>query len=339
MHTQPCVSPVSVLIELFVVYCIVCLCFTLHTLRLVTDPAGRLGHGLAFLIPGLHHYSPEQVCPRTPHTPATHPSHPQYWGGLLETLVSLMCMLHVAFSMSDVYLWWTLRIRRILHEVCRSGDTKMNFELLKRVVQAFPRETTVGLAWRVLSIVVSLAGVFWSPFFSALHLLAVIPQSSHLRNVVSAVSLNGRTLLMTFAFGVLVVYHFSVLGYIMFHQDYVGDGGLGEPNCVTLLQCFTFTLMSGMRAGGGVGDIIAGTPLKESAHYSQRMVFDYLFFLGVIIILLSIVSGIITDSFTELRKRKDDFEDEVCGCLQSRTAFIVHTLRHTETQLLLCVRY
>eukprot|EP01061_Rhynchopus_euleeides_P010284 TRINITY_DN1971_c0_g3_i1.p1 TRINITY_DN1971_c0_g3~~TRINITY_DN1971_c0_g3_i1.p1 ORF type:complete len:2734 (+),score=1123.83 TRINITY_DN1971_c0_g3_i1:1047-8204(+) len=276
-----------------------------------TAPADRLGHGMVFLLPWLF--------------PKDEPLE-GFWDELLGMIVLVVCVLHVVWSCADVYLWWMLRIRRLLKDI-QARDRQRNngegvgfsWEVLESLWDSMQRETAAGLMWRITSVLMSLAAVFWSPFFSALHLLAVIPQSSHLRNVVSAVSLNGRTLLMTFAFGVLIVYLFSVTGYIFFYTDYVGEGGLQDPNCVTLLQCFTFTLMNGMRSGGGVGDIINKTPLGNSVHHTQRMVFDYLFFVGVIIILLSIVSGIITDSFTELRKRKDDFEEEkrnycfVCG--------------------------
>ena len=252
----------------------------------------------------------------TPSPPIPSPSQ-GIWDEVLWCVVYFTCGLHLLFSIADMYLWWMLRIRRLLKEIqARDREVKgehvgVSWSTATSLWLLMPRETTAGIAWRAASIAVSFAGVFSSPFFSALHLLAVIPQSSHLRNVVSAVSLNGQTLLMTFAFGVLIVYLFSITGYLLFHNDYIGEGGMEDPHCVTLLQCFVFTLMHGMRAGGGVGDLINKTPITDTLHHSQRMIFDYLFFVGVIIILLSIVSGIITDSFTELRKRKDDFEDEV----------------------------
>eukprot|EP01064_Diplonema_japonicum_P011696 TRINITY_DN19132_c0_g1_i1.p1 TRINITY_DN19132_c0_g1~~TRINITY_DN19132_c0_g1_i1.p1 ORF type:complete len:2902 (+),score=722.22 TRINITY_DN19132_c0_g1_i1:105-8810(+) len=321
--------------------CILLFCFSMYEFQGEDDqevtrivPKGhakateRLGHGLVFLMPALF--------------PKSAPMEGM-WDDILSMLVISMCVLHLLISLADVYLWWTLRLKRLLKDVQgREKDGKREGEritwgTLKTVWQILPRETSLGLCWRFVLLLVSMAAVVTSPFFSALHLLAVIPQSSHLRNVVSAVSLNGQTLLMTFAFGVLIVYLFSVLGYMLFVNDFVGEESLENPNCVTLLQCFTFTLMNGMRSGGGVGDIISRTPLKDGIHHTQRMVFDYLFFIGVIVILLSIVSGIITDSFTELRKTKDDFEEEIrnycfiCGIDSStferylKGGFKVHT--------------
>eukprot|EP01060_Flectonema_neradi_P032160 TRINITY_DN5067_c0_g1_i12.p1 TRINITY_DN5067_c0_g1~~TRINITY_DN5067_c0_g1_i12.p1 ORF type:complete len:2009 (+),score=330.55 TRINITY_DN5067_c0_g1_i12:2479-8505(+) len=261
----------------------------------------RLGHGLVYLVPWMFQGS----------VPLE-----GMWDEFLVAVVISMCYLHVVISLSDVYLMWNLRLRRILREVNQKAINERQPELslyaqIRLARDVTPKALSLGFAWRVFSVLVSFASVLHTPFYSALHLLAIIPQSSHLRNVVSAVSLNGQTLLMTFAFGVLVVYLFALLGYTAFHSDFVGDGGMDNPNCLTLLQCFTFTLMNGMRSGGGVGDILSLTPLEDGIHHTQRMVFDYFFFIGVIVILLSIVSGIITDSFTELRKRKDDFEDEI----------------------------
>eukprot|EP01063_Lacrimia_lanifica_P041232 TRINITY_DN9571_c0_g2_i1.p1 TRINITY_DN9571_c0_g2~~TRINITY_DN9571_c0_g2_i1.p1 ORF type:complete len:2499 (+),score=932.45 TRINITY_DN9571_c0_g2_i1:909-7499(+) len=293
------------------------------------DVNARLGQGLVYLMPSMFDAGQGTL-----------------WDDLIQWIILVSCMVNLVFSGADIYFWWKMRLRRVYVELMKKKKARDADRPPPKASKAFfglrnswavkawqhayglyahvPRGVMMGLYWRTALVVISLAALFYSPFFTALHLLSVIPQSSHLRNVVSAVSLNGQTLLMTFAFGVLVIYLFSIVGYIAFYQDFIGDAGLEKPNCVTLLQCFTFTLMNGMRSGGGVGDILSVTPLLEGAHHTERLIFDYFFFVGVTVILLGIVSGIITDSFTELRKRKDDFEEEmrnycfICGIETSK---------------------
>lgn len=52
--------------------------------------------------------------------------------------------------------------------------------------------------------------------------------------------------------------------------------------------------------GGGIGDGLGMAPYSDDK-YSYRILFDLLFFVLVIIILLNIVFGIIIDTFAELR--------------------------------------
>ena len=65
--------------------------------------------------------------------------------------------------------------------------------------------------------------------------------------------------------------------------------GQGEEMiCDTLYQCFFFTLTSGLRASGGIGDLLV-TPsfTHEVSLYFWRLVFDLTFFIVVIVLVLN----------------------------------------------------
>ena len=64
--------------------------------------------------------------------------------------------------------------------------------------------------------------------------------------------------------------------------------------CGSLLECFQFGLLNGLRAGGGLGDLL---PQRLN---SFRVLFDFAFFLIIVVIILNIVFGIIIDTFAQV---------------------------------------
>lgn len=61
----------------------------------------------------------------------------------------------------------------------------------------------------------------------------------------------------------------------------------------------------GLRSGGGIGDVILYPDYQtETTEYLERFVFDFMFFAIVILIYFNILSGIIIDTFGELRNKK-----------------------------------
>ena len=121
----------------------------------------------------------------------------------------------------------------------------------------------------------ALLGVSCSPFWFALHLLMIVQKSTMLHIVLRSVFLNGWSLLATFLLTVVVVYLFIIFGYVFFPQDFVGSGSSAGV-CGTLLDCFAFGLFNGLRAGGGLGDLL---PQRVS---SFRLLFDFAFFLIIV---------------------------------------------------------
>ena len=67
---------------------------------------------------------------------------------------------------------------------------------------------------------------------------------------------------------------------------------------------------TGLRNGGGIGDILRLRSKKEPL-FAARVVYDMMFYFLVIIIVLNLIFGVIIDTFADLRAEKN--EKEVCG--------------------------
>ena len=63
-----------------------------------------------------------------------------------------------------------------------------------------------------------------SPFWFCVHLLDIVTKSKDLQSVTAAVTLNGSSLVMTTILGMIIVYVYAILGYVLFPDDFeIGD--------------------------------------------------------------------------------------------------------------------
>ena len=98
-------------------------------------------------------------------------------------------------------------------------------------------------------------------------------------------------------------------GYVFLAEFYVGadEDALYDSEfytyCDSIWDWFVSTLHQGLRLGGGIGEGLGKVPIEEDK-YTNRIIFDLLFFIIMIIILLNIVFGIIIDTFAELRDNR-----------------------------------
>ena len=156
----------------------------------------------------------------------------------------------------------------------------------------------------------------YEPVFYPWILLDMIKQTPELGNVLKSVTQNFRQLILTMWLGVILIYLFTIVSFVYYKGYYEGD----NLYCHDLWNCFFSTLNMGIRSGGGVGDVLV-TP--EVGDYWLRMVFDLLFYMLIIIILLNIIFGIIIDTFAELRDGRSHILNDiltvcyVCGTERS----------------------
>jgi len=155
-------------------------------------------------------------------------------------------------------------------------------------------------------------GDFSSPFFFAFHLLDLIHRFETLKVVVRSVTYNGSQLVMTVVLVVVVVYLYAIVAFNIFRESFQADG---DYVCETMYQCYFFTLTSGLRAAGGIGDsIIEASIVKEEGLYFSRLVYDLTFFAFVSVVLVNgVVFGIIIDTFGDLRGQTKDKAEDMAG--------------------------
>uniref|UniRef100_A0A8B9HRX4 Inositol 1,4,5-trisphosphate receptor n=1 Tax=Astyanax mexicanus TaxID=7994 RepID=A0A8B9HRX4_ASTMX len=197
----------------------------------------------------------------------------------------------------------------------------------------------VEFLYHLLYLIICSLGVFVHVFFYSLLLFDLIYREETLLNVIKSVTRNGRSIVLTAVLALILVYLFSIVGYIFFKDDFilavdripnktlVGAGCVcvcvcvcvcnpavamvvedKERTCDSLLMCIVTVLSHGLRSGGGVGDVLR-KPSKEEPLFAARVIYDLLFFFMVIIIVLNLIFGVIIDTFADLRSEKQKKEE------------------------------
>jgi inositol 1,4,5-triphosphate receptor type 1 len=128
--------------------------------------------------------------------------------------------------------------------------------------------------------------------------------------VVQSVTRNGRSIIFTSILAIILIYLFTIIGFVFFNEDFllsVVDNET-ESACDSLLTCIVTTLNYGLRNGGGIGDFLR-IPMVSESSYFARVIYDLLFFFIIIIIVLNLIFGVIIDTFADLRSEKQEKED------------------------------
>ncbi|XP_066519929.1 inositol 1,4,5-trisphosphate-gated calcium channel ITPR1 isoform X3 [Hoplias malabaricus] len=200
--------------------------------------------------------------------------------------------------------------------------------------------------FHLLYLLICTLGLCGHVFFYSLLLFDLVNREETLLNVIKSVTRNGRSIVLTAVLGLILVYLFSIVGYIFFKDDFILEvdripnstleegvnlassflsGGtcsvengscltVGEDEddveraCDSLWMCMITVLSHGLRSGGGVGDVLR-KPSKEEPLFAARVIYDLLFFFLVIIIVLNLIFGVIIDTFADLRSEKQRKEE------------------------------
>uniref|UniRef100_A0A8C5HEF6 Inositol 1,4,5-trisphosphate receptor n=1 Tax=Gouania willdenowi TaxID=441366 RepID=A0A8C5HEF6_GOUWI len=180
--------------------------------------------------------------------------------------------------------------------------------------------------YHLLYLIICSLGVFGHVFFYSLLLFDLVYREETLLNVIKSVTRNGRSIVLTAVLALILVYLFSIVGYIFFKDDFIlevdriPNTTLSESitshlfiydmerTCDSLLMCIVTVLSHGLRSGGGVGDVLR-KPSKEEPLFAARVIYDLLFFFMVIIIVLNLIFGVIIDTFADLRSEKQKKEE------------------------------
>uniref|UniRef100_A0A670JH57 Inositol 1,4,5-trisphosphate receptor n=1 Tax=Podarcis muralis TaxID=64176 RepID=A0A670JH57_PODMU len=206
----------------------------------------------------------------------------------------------------------------------------------------------VEFLYHLLYLLICAMGLFVHEFFYSLLLFDLVYREETLLNVIKSVTRNGRSIILTAVLALILVYLFSIVGYLFFKDDFILEvdklpnetlslitpadtctffflyhhrctpvPALFSPlteeedkehTCETLLMCIVTVLSHGLRSGGGVGDVLR-KPSKEEPLFAARVIYDLLFFFMVIIIVLNLIFGVIIDTFADLRSEKQKKEE------------------------------
>jgi hypothetical protein len=141
---------------------------------------------------------------------------------------------------------------------------------------------------------------FYGPLCNSLLLMDVLVKSPVSRDVIQAVIIPYKALGATVILAIFTIYIFSFIYFYGYHDHF----SYGE--CDDFLRCFQVSVGYGLRAGGGIGEVLFNSKQKDNDSLGDRFVFDLIFFVLVLIILLNVIFGIIIDTFSELREEKKE---------------------------------
>ncbi|KCV71988.1 hypothetical protein H696_01395 [Fonticula alba] len=222
--------------------------------------------------------------------------------------------------------WWLLTVLggvQILNAAIVLVSYLINYgALLMRQGRLF---RNLLLGYHFFYLLLCVLGFTVHPFFYGPLLFDIVVRDETLRNVIRSVTRNGRSILMTAFFGLIIVYMFSLVAFVGLRDDFVIELSEQdeERSCDTLVACLLTSLNHGLRNGGGIGDAIQPNSLQSSS-FPYRFLFDMLFFFVVIIIVLNLIFGVIIDTFADLRSEKNEQEE-----IRRNTCFICGLSRNS----------
>lgn len=177
---------------------------------------------------------------------------------------------------------------------------------------------------------ISVIGLLYLNVFYSLHLLDFVARSPTLQNVIRSVTKNGGQFALTAVLMIVIIYIYTTIGFF-YLQDLFVDTGVNKfennPNenfCRTLLECFVVHVNLGLRAGGGIGDVDLPITYDLNEEYFVKLFYDTLFHIMITIIMISILFGIVIDTFADLRDEKEKKEEDM-----RNVCFICHIERNT----------
>ena len=157
----------------------------------------------------------------------------------------------------------------------------------------------------------------------AIPTLFIANMISLLRGIFLIFKLRWSQLLLVLTYCYLIVYNFSIFAFYYIDESFIFtellDIGIKEEKrdvitenfCGNLLTCYLSLLSYGVRSGGGIGDVLPKLSFKVNVSaYLERLFFDILFHIIIILIMTNLMFGIIVDSFAAFRGSTDDSEKD-----------------------------
>ncbi|CAD8078308.1 unnamed protein product [Paramecium sonneborni] len=150
-------------------------------------------------------------------------------------------------------------------------------------------------------LVFSILGTFYKSYFFSLHLFDLFSRLTLLNNVFQAISHNAKQLIVVSLLGVLFIYVFSFTSFDQYADDIYTEKQ-PEEHCETLISCMITLVTSG----------VIGTSMSKWDF--GKFCYDTLYFVFFALLFTNIVSGIMIDTFAELRDQRQKIDDDKKNC-------------------------
>lgn len=175
----------------------------------------------------------------------------------------------------------------------------------------------------------AILGIILHPFFFAFHLYEIMNQFTTCRIFIQSIIVPWRQLILAFLFYNILIYEYAVLAYYFFWRYFVDSKPEDSLHvghyCDTLYMCYVTVFDQTNKEPGGVGSYLDFFDENATFENNYRSVYDVTFKILVPIIMLSIVKGIIVDTFGALREldqgKTEDMESRCFICGIERESF------------------
>lgn len=162
----------------------------------------------------------------------------------------------------------------------------------------------------IFDIVFSVTGFFTSPLCLSWHLYRV-KNIAGANIVLQSIWYNMARIATTLLLALLLMYYFAIVGVLFFQGDHLSTRTLNDMNpCDNLLSCFVSYSMVGLTQEG-LGKWLELVTIPQNFadlgdETTGRIVWEIIFMLMTSCIIIAIITGIICDTFGELRAQQDE---------------------------------
>ena len=194
------------------------------------------------------------------------------------------------------------------------------------------------LAYTIISLVAITDKMY---LLYSVHLLDVLYRFPSLQNVIKSVNDSRNVLIITFVFIIVQIYYFTLWGYSRLQGYY-------DNQCNDLYICMLKTYDRGLKLG--MAWVLL--PWADGTFDVERVFFDNLYNLAILVMMMNFIKGIIYDSFFVIREQtdKNNWDREhrcfICGLEQEEIekitsrSFGYHTFKeHNEWNYAFYIMY
>jgi len=174
--------------------------------------------------------------------------------------------------------------------------------------------------WFIALLTLSLLGFFSHRLWYAACVIDIIPQIRMMEFLLESISRNISKLFLTVLLGVIMLYIFSTVTYLLYADEYDLDGHM---DCQTLLNCFKLHIDYGLlnppswEDDGAISTFTEPgldykyTTLYHVLYETLSSTYNLIYIILINLVLSAIISGLIIDTFSEMRDENEATQQDI----------------------------
>ena len=162
----------------------------------------------------------------------------------------------------------------------------------------------------ILDFIISLLGIFITPFFNILQLLDIIRLNKSLQDIIRALSNNITQIISTLILLTILIYIYSVFEFFTLRSYFTSTDYMESSSnevdingyCDNIYNCFLSVLHIGITTNSGLS-IIGGELSRNNKEYFKKYLIDITFYFLVMVLIFNVIFSLIIDGLTQLREK------------------------------------